>query len=106
LCKRLREDVEKLREEKTALEGMIQSRDKLIMEMAEEYGLKRMGERDDDENEDDDDEGNATAPPAPVPPTDVPEEIVEEEALVEMVPKQELPMAHEIILADVEPELP
>jgi hypothetical protein len=49
--------------------------------------------------------GNATAPPAPVPPTDVPEKIVEEEALVEMVPKQELPMAHEIILADVEPEL-
>jgi hypothetical protein len=36
MCKRLREDAEKLREEKTALEGMIQSRDELIMEMAEE----------------------------------------------------------------------
>jgi hypothetical protein len=47
------------------------------MEMAEEYGLNRMGENDDDE--DDDDEGNAIAPPAPVPAA-VLEEIVEEEA--------------------------
>jgi hypothetical protein len=46
---------------------MIQSCDELIMEMAEEYGLKRKGENDDDENEDDDDEGNAITPPAPVP---------------------------------------
>jgi hypothetical protein len=34
LCKRMREDVMKLREEKTTLEGMIQSCDELIMEMA------------------------------------------------------------------------
>jgi hypothetical protein len=39
LCMRLREDAEMLREEKTALEGMIQSCDELIMEMAKEYGL-------------------------------------------------------------------
>jgi hypothetical protein len=39
LCKRLREDAQKLKEEKTTLEGMIQSRDELILEMAEEYGL-------------------------------------------------------------------
>jgi chromosome segregation ATPase len=58
LCKRLREDAQKRREEKTTLEGMIQSCDELIMEMAEEYGLNRMGE-----NDDDDDEGNAVAPP-------------------------------------------
>jgi hypothetical protein len=45
--------------------------------MAEEYGLNRMGENDDDEDEDDD-EGNTVAPPAPVPAA-VPEEIVEEE---------------------------
>jgi hypothetical protein len=57
----LREDAQKLREEKTTLEGMIQSHDKLIMEMADEYGLNRMGENDDDE--DDDDKGNAIAPP-------------------------------------------
>jgi hypothetical protein len=31
LCKRLREDTRKLKEEKTTLEGMIQSRDELIM---------------------------------------------------------------------------
>jgi hypothetical protein len=59
----LREDAQKLKEEKTALEGMIQSRDELIIEMAEEYELNRMGENDDDEDKDDDDEGNAVAPP-------------------------------------------
>jgi hypothetical protein len=32
------------------------------MEIAEEYGLNRMGENDDDEDEDDDDEGNVVAP--------------------------------------------
>jgi hypothetical protein len=59
LCKRLREDTQKLREEKTTLEGMIQSRDELILEMVEEYGLNHMGENND--NEDDNDEGNAIA---------------------------------------------
>jgi hypothetical protein len=79
LCKRLREDAQKPREEETTLEGMIHSRDELILEMAEEYGLNRMGERNDNEDEDDDDEGNVVAPPAPAP-TVVHEEIVEEEA--------------------------
>jgi chromosome segregation ATPase len=87
LCKRLREDTQRLREEKTTLEGMIQSRDELILEMAEEYGLNRMGENDDDEGDDDDDEGNAVAPPAPVP-TVVPEEIVEEEDPTENSPHE------------------
>jgi hypothetical protein len=82
LCKRLREDAQKLREEKTTLEGMIQSDDELILEMAKEYGLNRMGENVDDEDEDGDDKGNAVTPPAPAP-TAVPEEIVEEEAPVE-----------------------
>jgi chromosome segregation ATPase len=76
LCKRLREDAQKLKEDKTTLEGMIQSRDELIMEMAKEYGLNRMGENDDDEDEDDDDEGNTIAPPAPAPVV-VPKEIIE-----------------------------
>jgi hypothetical protein len=66
---------------------MIQSRDELILEMAEEYGLNRMGENDDDEDENDDDEGNAVAPPTPVPAV-VPEEIVEEEDPVENGPKE------------------
>jgi hypothetical protein len=86
LCKRFREDAQKLREEKTTLEGMIQSRDELILEMAKEYGLNHMGENDDDEDEDDNDEGNAIAPPA-LAPTVVPEEIVEE-ALVENGPQE------------------
>jgi hypothetical protein len=58
----LREGAQKLREEKTTLEGMIQSRDKLILEMAEEYGLNHMGENDEEEDEDDNDEGNVIAP--------------------------------------------
>jgi hypothetical protein len=48
----LREDAQRLREERTTLEGMILSRDELILEMAEEYGLNRMGENNDDEDED------------------------------------------------------
>jgi hypothetical protein len=78
----LREDAQKLKEEKTTMEGMIQSCDELILEMAKEYGLNCMGENDDDEDEDDDDEGNVIAPPAPAPAA-VPEEIVEEEAPME-----------------------
>jgi hypothetical protein len=66
---------------------MIQSRDELILEMAEEYGLNRMGENNDDEDEDDDDEGNAVAPPTAAPAT-VPEEIVKEEDLVENGPQE------------------
>jgi hypothetical protein len=82
----LREDAQKLNEEKAILEAMIQSRDELIMEMAEEYGLNRMGEYD-DEDEDDDDEGNTIAPPAPAPAT-VPEEIIKEEAPMENGPRE------------------
>jgi hypothetical protein len=49
----LREDAQKLREEKTTLEGMIQSCDELILEMAEEYGLNCMRENINDEDDDD-----------------------------------------------------
>jgi hypothetical protein len=87
VCKMLREDAQRLREERTTLEGMIQSHDELILEMAEEYGLNHMGENDDDEDEDDDDEGNVVAPPAPAPAV-VPEEIVEEEVPVENGPQE------------------
>jgi hypothetical protein len=87
VCKRLREDTQRLREERTTLEGMIQSRDELTLEMAKEYGLNHMGENDDDEDENDDDEGNTVTPPAPTP-TVVPEEIVEEEDPVENGPHE------------------
>jgi hypothetical protein len=83
----LREDAQKLREEKTTLEGKIRSRDELILEMAKEYGLNYMRENDDDEDLDDDDVENAIAPPALVP-TAVPEEIVEEEDPVENGPHE------------------
>jgi hypothetical protein len=85
LCKRLTEDAQRLREERTTLKVMIQSHDELILEMAEEYRLNHMGENDDDEDEDDDDEGNTIAPPAPAPAA-VPEEIIEEEDPVENGP--------------------
>jgi hypothetical protein len=104
LCKMFREYAQKLREERATLEGMIKSHDEFLMEMAEEYGLNRMGENDDDE--DDDDKGNAATLPAPAPPPAASEEIIEEEAPVEMVPEQEAPEAHEVILTDAEPELP
>jgi hypothetical protein len=87
LCKSLREDAQKIREEKTTLEGMVQSHDELILEMAEEYGLNHMGENDDDEDEDDDDEGKVIAPPAPAPAA-VPEEIGEEEDPMENGPQE------------------
>jgi hypothetical protein len=78
VCKRLREDAQRLTEERTTLEGMIQSHDEMILEMVEEYGLNRLGENNDDEDENDDDEGNAVAPPTPALAT-VPKEIAEEE---------------------------
>jgi hypothetical protein len=81
----LREDAQRLREEKTTPEGMIQSCDELILEMAEEYGLNHMGENDDNEDENDDDEGNVIAPPAPAPAA-MPEEIIEEEDPMENGP--------------------
>jgi hypothetical protein len=107
LCKKLREDTQRLEEEKATLEEMVESHDELLMEIARETGLDRMGEdaEDEEEDEDADDGENAAAPPVVVPPTAVPEEVVEEEDPVEMVPEQEAPMAHEVILADVEPEM-
>jgi hypothetical protein len=70
LCKRLMEDAQMLKKEKAALEGMIESRDELIMEIAKEIGLDLMGEdaEDEAEDEDADDEGDATTPPVPTPP--------------------------------------
>jgi hypothetical protein len=72
-----------LEEEKASLEGMVESRDDHIMEIARETGLDRMGEdtEDEEEDEDADDEGDATAPP-----TAALEEI-DDEGPVEMVPE-------------------
>jgi hypothetical protein len=112
LCKKLREDTQRLEEEKATLEGMVESCDELLMGIARETGLDRMGENEDDEEEEEDaDDGGdaaappATAPPPPVPPAVVLEEI-DEEGPVEAIPEQEAPMSHEVVLADAKPEMP
>jgi hypothetical protein len=53
-----------LEEKKATLEGMVESRDDLLMETARDIGLDRMGEDDEDEEEEEDadDGGDATAP--------------------------------------------
>jgi peptidoglycan hydrolase CwlO-like protein len=69
LCKNLREDAQRLEEEKATLEEMVESRDELLMEIAREMGLDRMGEDEDEEEEEDDanDGRDAAAPPPPAP---------------------------------------
>jgi peptidoglycan hydrolase CwlO-like protein len=49
LCKKLRDDTQRLEEENATLEGMVESRDELLMEIARDTGLDRMSE---DEEED------------------------------------------------------
>jgi hypothetical protein len=109
LCKKLREDTQRLEEEKATLEEMVDSRDELLMEIAREMGLDRMGE-DEDEEEDVDDRGDAAAPPATTPPPPVPPaatlQEINEEGPVEAIPDQEAPMPHEVVLAYAEPEVP
>jgi hypothetical protein len=103
-----------LEEEKATLEGMVESHDELLMEITRETRLDRMGEdaedEEEEEDEDADDGGDATTPPAavpppPMPPAAVPEEI-DDEGPMEMIPEQEAPVPHEVILVDAEPEIP
>jgi hypothetical protein len=91
-----------LEEEKATLEGMVESRDDMLMEITRETGLDHLGEDEDDEEEEEDadDGGDATAPPATTP------EEIDEEGPVEVIPKQEAPMPHEVIPASVEPVIP
>jgi hypothetical protein len=91
---------------------MVESCDELLMEIARETGLDRIGEDEDDEEEEEDaDDGeDATIPPAakpppPAPPAAAPEEIDDEDP-VEMNPEQEAPVPHEVVLADAELEMP
>jgi hypothetical protein len=109
LCKKLRNDTQRLEKEKATLEEMVESHDELLMEIARETGLDRMSE-DEEEEEDLDDGGYATAPPAAAPPplappAAVPEEI-NEEGPMEAIPEQEVPMPHGVIMAEAEPETP
>jgi hypothetical protein len=65
LCKKLREDTQRLEEETTTLEEMVESHDELLMEIARETGLDCMGEDEDEEEEEEDadDREDAAAPP-------------------------------------------
>jgi acetoin utilization deacetylase AcuC-like enzyme len=73
LCKKLREDTQRLEEEKATLEEMVESHNELVMEIAREMGLDNMGEDEDEEEEEDtDNEGDAAIPPATAPPSLVP----------------------------------
>jgi hypothetical protein len=74
LCKKLREDTQRLEEEKATIEEMVESRDELLMEIARETGLDRMGVDKDEEDEEEDADigGDAPAPPAAAPPHPVP----------------------------------
>jgi hypothetical protein len=109
LCKKLREYTQRLEEEKATLEKMVESHDELLLEIARETGLDRMGEDEDEEEEEEeedvDDGEDVATPPPPVPPAAVPEE-ADEEGLVEAIPEQEASMPHKVVLADAEPEVP
>jgi hypothetical protein len=99
-----------LEEEKATLEEMVESHDELLMEIARETGLVRMGEDEEEEEEDADNGEDATAPPATAPPpltahAVVPEEI-NKEGPMEAILEQEVPMLHEVVMAEAEPEIP
>jgi hypothetical protein len=107
LCKMLREDAQKWKEEKATLEGMVESCDELIMEIARETGLDRMGQdaKNEDEDEDADDIRHATTPldPAPLLPH---LRTLSMKALWRWFLKKRLLWAREVILANAEPEMP
>jgi hypothetical protein len=109
LCQRLRDDTQRLEEEKAILEEMVESRDELLMEIARETRLDRMDE-DEGEEEEMDNEGDVAAPPTaapppPAPPADITEEIHEEDPM-EAIPEQEVLTPHEVATVEVESETP
>jgi hypothetical protein len=110
LCQRLRDDTQRLEEEKATLEEMVESRDELLMEITRETGLDHMDEGEGGGEEETNNEGDVAAPPAaapppPAPPAVVPEEI-HEEGPMEAIPEQEDLMPHEVATAEVESETP
>jgi hypothetical protein len=110
LCQRLRDDTQRLEEEKATLEEMVESHDELLMEIARETGLDCMDEAEEGEEDETGDEGDvaappATAPPPPTPPAVVSEEI-HEEGPMEAIPEQEDLMPHEVATTEVELETP
>jgi hypothetical protein len=104
LCKKLKEDTQRLEEEKATLEGMVESRDVQLMKIARETRLDCMGEDEDADDKEDAAAPPAAAPPPPAPPAAAPEDI-DDEGSVE-THEQETLVPHEVILADAEPEMP
>jgi hypothetical protein len=74
ICKKLMEDTQRLEEEKATLEEMVESCDELLMEIARETGLDRMGEDEDEEEEEEyaNDGGDVATPLTDAPPPPVP----------------------------------
>jgi hypothetical protein len=68
LCQRLRDDTQRLEEEKATLQEMVESHDELLLEIARETGLDRMDEDEEGEEEETDNEGDVAAPPTAAPP--------------------------------------
>jgi hypothetical protein len=98
LCNKLREDTQRLEEEKATLEEMVGSHDELLMGIAREMELDCMGEGEDEEEKekDADDGGDAAASPAAAPlslaPLAAMPEEIDEKCHVEVILKQEAPM--------------
>jgi hypothetical protein len=110
LCKKLKEGTQRLEEEKATLEGMVESRNELLMEIVREIGLDREVDDDEVEKEDADDGGDdatppVAAPPHPAPAAAAPEEI-NKEGPMEVIPEQEAPVSHDVVPTDVEPVMP
>jgi hypothetical protein len=102
LCRKLREDTQRLKKEKDTLKGMVESHDELLMEIAKETDLttwermKMMKRK----------KRTPTMKKMPPhPPATAPEEI-DDEGPMEVIPEQEAPVLHEVVLADAEPEMP
>jgi hypothetical protein len=110
LYKKLRDDTQRLEEEKATLEGLVESHDELLMEIAREMGLDYMGEDEEEDEEDTDNEGDAAAPPAAAPPPSTPPAVVPEEinkeGLMEAIPEQEDLRPHEVATTEAETETP
>jgi hypothetical protein len=89
---------------------MVETRDELLMEIARETGLDRMGEDEEEEEEDIDNKGDAAAPPATAPPPLAPPAVVpkeiHEEGPMEAIPKQEDPMPQEVAMTEAKSETP
>jgi hypothetical protein len=66
LCEKVRGDTQRLEEEKATLKEMVESHNELLLEIARETGLDRMGEDEEEEEEEDADNGGDAATPLPL----------------------------------------